>query len=248
VTTLSWDGCVNVRDLGGLRTADGRTTQLRRVVRADNVRRLSAAGRRALVEYGVRRIVDLRFPEELAEDPVAPAPVEVVHVSLLGERRTAEWQARENEHLDSAADAADYLVGAYARFLDVNRARFATAIGAVAAAPDGAVLVHCMGGKDRTGLVSALVLRVAGVPVETVAADYALTESALSPSSRAWIAAAPDEDERRRRLLLQPSPAAAMSDVLARLEERYGGARAYLRGGGLGEEALDALEERLVAP
>ncbi|MEX0673173.1 MAG: tyrosine-protein phosphatase, partial [Gaiellaceae bacterium] len=66
---LVWDGCVNVRDLGGLPTGDGRTTLFERVVRADSVRQLTEAGWQALAEYGVRRIVDLRWHDELAQDP-----------------------------------------------------------------------------------------------------------------------------------------------------------------------------------
>jgi len=216
-------------------------------VRSDNIRLLSDDGWRALVDYGVRRIVDLRFPEELAEDESRDVPVEVVHVSLLGERRSEEWLAEEIAAMDRATEAAGYLVWSYTGSLDRYRDRFATAVGAVAGAPDGAVLVHCMGGKDRTGLVTALLLRVAGVPVEAVAADYALTEAALAPVVEEWIDAAADEADRRRRILLRPAPPGAMTAVLRELEERYGGVRAYLSGGGLGEEALRSLEERLVA-
>ncbi len=248
MTLLVWDGCVNVRDLGGFATESGATTQFGRVVRADNISRLSAAGRRALVDHGVRRIVDLRFPEERAGDGPGEPPVEVVHVSLLGERRTDEWQAEQNAAMDASEDAADYLVWSYGRFLDLYRDRFAAALEAVAGAPPGAVLLHCMGGKDRTGLVSALLLRLVGVPVETVAADYAVTEAALAPTAAAWIAEAPDDAERRRRILLQPAPAQAIVSVLAGLQERHGGVRAYLRRAGLDDEVLDRLEDRLVAP
>jgi protein-tyrosine phosphatase len=243
VTALDWDGCLNVRDLGGLPTADGRRTRFRRLVRADNLDALSPAGREALVAYGVKRIVDLRFPEERAAAP----PVEVVHVSLLGDRRTPEWEAEQNAVIDVAADATTYFVSSYGMFLDRCPDRFAAAVDAVAGAPEGAVCVHCMGGKDRTGLVSALLLRLAGVPVPAVVADYALTEAALAPAAREWIDAASDDTERRRRTLVQPSPAEAMRRVLAALEERHGSVASYLRRGGLGEEALRAVEERLVA-
>jgi protein tyrosine/serine phosphatase len=247
VTALVWDGCVNVRDLGGLPTRDGRLTQFNRIVRADNLRRLSDRGKRALVGHGVTRVVDLRFPEELDLDAPGELPVEVVHVSVLGPNRTDEWQAEQNAAMDSVAAADDYLVWSYLDFLDRYRTRFGDAIRAIADAPEGAVVVHCMGGKDRTGLVSALVLCVVGVDPEVVAADYALTEEALAGTQDAWIAAAPDEAERRRRALLKPAPAAVMADVLAAVEERYGGVRAYLRGAGVGDDALDRMQERLLA-
>jgi protein-tyrosine phosphatase len=104
-----------------------------------------------------------------------------------------------------------------------------------------------MGGKDRTGLLAALLLRVAGVPADAVAADYALTEDNLAPSAAEWIAAAVDEADRRRRILLQPAPADAMRGVLAGLDTRYGGVREYLREAGVDEDALDRIRTRLVA-
>jgi protein-tyrosine phosphatase len=247
VTTLVWDGCVNVRDLGGLPTHDGRITEPGRIVRADNLRRLSERGKRALVDHGVTRVVDLRFPEELADDPAGDLPVEVVHVSLLGESRTQEWQEEQNAAMDAAETGEAYLVASYGAFLDRYRDRFAVAVQAIADAPEGAVVVHCMGGKDRTGLITALVLRLAGVDADVVAADYALTEQALAPSTREWIDAAPDEAERRRRVLLQPAPPAAMQAVLAQLDERYGSVREYLRGAGVTDHALERVRERLLA-
>jgi protein tyrosine/serine phosphatase len=247
VTALVWDGCVNVRDLGGLPAGDGRRTQFNRVVRADNLRRLSDRGKEALVDHGVTRVVDLRFPEELALDAPGDLPVEVVHVSLLGPTRTEEWQAEQNAAMDNAASADEYLLWSYLDFLGRYRDRFAEAVRAIADAPDGAVVVHCMGGKDRTGLVTALVLRLAGVEPDVVAADYALTEEALAPLHDVWVAEAADEAERRRRRLLKPAPPSVMTAVLAAIEERYGGVRAYLRGGGVDDATLDRVRERLLA-
>jgi protein tyrosine/serine phosphatase len=247
VTALVWDGCVNVRDLGGLPTSDGGVTRFNRVVRADNVRGLSADGWSALVRHGVKRIVDLRFPEEMVGDLTGDVPVEVVHVSVLGDRRTEEWQAEQNAAMDAATDVTSYLVWSYGVFLELYRDRFAAAVRAVADAPEGAVLVHCMGGKDRTGLLAALLLRVAGVPADAVAADYSLTEDNLAASAAEWIAAAVDEADRRRRILLQPAPADAMRGVLAGLDTRYGGVREYLREAGVDEDALDRIRTRLVA-
>ena len=73
---LAWEGCANVRDLGGHPTEDGGVTAFGAVVRADSVRRLSEAGWEQLVDYGIERIVDLRFRDELEADPPAAIPVE----------------------------------------------------------------------------------------------------------------------------------------------------------------------------
>jgi protein tyrosine/serine phosphatase len=247
VTSLVWDGCINVRDLGGLGAVGGATTQHGRVVRADNLRKLSEQGRQALVDHGVARVVDLRFPEELAEDPEGDLPVEVVHVSLFGDNRTPEWQAEQNAAMDDAATAEEYLVWSYGAFLDRYRGKFAAAVQAIADAPDGAVVVHCLGGKDRTGLITALLLRIAGVPAEAVGEEYALTEAALAPTTAAWIAQGPDEADRRRRELLRPAPASVMVDVLRGLDERYGGVGEYLRGAGVTDDSLERIRDRLVA-
>ena len=232
MTTLIWEGCVNVRDVGGL-------------VRADNVRNLSEAGWRALVDHGVRRIVDLRFPEEIADDPPADAPVEVVHISLLGDSRTPEWLAEFAEAADRSASAEEYLVWSYVEFLDRNRDRFARVLEAIAQAPDGPVLVHCMGGKDRTGIVVALALRLVGTSVDDVVADYALSEANLTERHMLWVDAATDERERRRRELLLPTPPSAMRRVLEELERRHGSAEGYLRDAGVSDADLARLRQRL---
>lgn len=234
MTTLYWDGCVNVRDVGGL-------------VRADNIRRLSDEGWRALVDHGVQRVVDLRFPEEIAEDPPADAPVEVVHVSLLGPSRTPEWEAEFGAAMDRSETAEDYLAWSYVEFLERYRDRFARVFEAIARAPAGPVVVHCMGGKDRTGIVIALALRVSGVPVDDVVADYALSEANLAVIHQVWVDAAEDEAERRRREMLLPTPPGAMRRVLEELERRHGSAEGYLRDAGVSEADLDRLRNRIDA-
>ena len=80
---LVWDGCLNVRELGGLPTGDGGETRFGAVVRADSVRQLSDDGWQALVDHGIRTVVDLRGHDERAEDPPAELPVEVVHVPFF---------------------------------------------------------------------------------------------------------------------------------------------------------------------
>ena len=242
---LVWDGCVNVRDLGGHRTEDGAVTAFGAVVRADSVRRLSDDGWRDLVGYGIERIVDLRFLDELAADPPASVPVEVVHVPVLPDPASPDW-AEIDEIASRAPDDAAATTAVYLEFLERYPEGFGRAVAAVASARRGGVLVHCMAGKDRTGLVSALLLRLAGVSAAEVAADYALSERNLAEVTQPWIDEAPDERERARRLRMSVTPAAAMATVLRELDSR-GGERAYLRAAGVTGAELDGARARLRA-
>jgi protein-tyrosine phosphatase len=247
VTSLAWEGCLNVRDLGGLPTEDGRRTRLGGVVRADNIRKLTDDGWRALAEHGVQRIVDLRWPEEIAEDQPRDVDIEVVHVSVLGEEYDAEYVKELDAHLASVDDVADHYAWSYVDFLERYRDRFGNALAAVADA-QGTVVVHCMGGKDRTGIVSALMLRLAGVPYSEIGEDYAVTAVNLEPSTSRWIPAIADEAERAKWEKLKDTPPAAMVRVVQEIERRYGDVASYLHAAGLTDAQVERLRERLVAP
>jgi protein-tyrosine phosphatase len=245
--TLKWDGCVNVRDLGGIPIEDGGVTTARAVVRADTARALSPAGWAALVDYGVQRIVDLRFHSELAADPPQDLPVEVVHVPVLPEVDSGEFQDIDRV-AERAGDATEAIRYVYLEFLERFDQRFARAIEAVAFAPEGAVLVHCMGGKDRTGLVSALLLRLAGVAIDDIAQDYAVSSANLRVLNEQWIEEAPNDFERERRVRMSATPAQAMVDVMETIENRYGSALGYLRKAGTGPTAIERARARLRSP
>jgi protein tyrosine/serine phosphatase len=241
---LDWDGCLNVRDLGGHRTRDGSETRYGAVVRADSIRELTNEGWSAAVDYGVRTVVDLRMDVELEADPAAELPVDVVHVPIFqddDEEAFVEVEAAATAAPDyTSATREVYLV-----FLERFRKNVAGAVAAVARAPEGAVVVHCMGGKDRTGLVTALLLHVAGVDDEQIAADYALSEERLQPRHEAWLAEAGTEAERERIRRIAATPAESMVGVLAELERRHGSVEAYLRAGGLTDEDLRLARNRL---
>jgi protein tyrosine/serine phosphatase len=245
---LAWEGCLNVRDLGGHRTADGRETSYGAVVRADSVGQLSDAGWRALVDYGIRTVVDLRAGAERQDDPPRDLPVEVLHVPFM-EADESEWREIEDEieaAVEAAPDAAAETREVYLIFLEHFRPRVADGVRAVARAPAGGVVVHCAGGKDRTGLLTAFLLHLAGVDDEQVAADYALSEERLRPRLEAWLAAAETEVERERVRRISRTPAAAMTGVFAELGRRYGSVEGYLRAGGLTDEELELARGRLV--
>ena len=245
---LVWDGCLNVRELGGLPAREGGETRFGAVVRADSVRQLSDEGWQALVDHGIRTVIDLRGEYERAEDPPAEVPVEVVQVPFL-EAGEAEWDEIGQE-LDAAVAAAPDVATAtrdvYLIFLERFRSNVAAAVRAVANAPDGGIVIHCVGGKDRTGLLSAFLLHLAGVDSEEIAADYALSEERLRPRHEAWFEGAESEEELERLRRIAQTPAASMVGVFAELERRHGGVEAYLRAGGVTDEELGLVRERLL--
>jgi protein-tyrosine phosphatase len=244
---LVWDGCLNVRELGGLPTQDGGETQRGAVVRADSVRQLSDDGWRALVDHGIRTVIDLRGDDERAEDPPAAVPVDVVHVPFM-ETSAAEREEIRGD-LDAAVAAAPDTPAAtrdvYLIFLERFRSNVAAAVRAVADAPDGGVVIHCAGGKDRTGLLSAFLLHVAGVGDEQIADDYSLSEDRLRPRHQQWFAEAETEEQLARLQRVAQTPAASMVGVFAELARRHGGVVDYLLGAGVTQDELDRVRARL---
>jgi protein-tyrosine phosphatase len=244
---LVWDGLLNVRDLGGHSTEDGGETRFGSIVRADSIRQLSDEGWAALVDYGVKTVVDLRANEELEADPPAELPVEVLHVPFM-ETDRSDWQKVEEE-LEAAVKAAPDVATAtrdvYLIFLEHFAQNVAAAIRAVADAPEGGVVVHCAGGKDRTGLLTAFLLHLAGVGVDEIAEDYALSEERLRSRHERWLAEAESEEERERLQRVLQTPVDSMKGVFEELERRYGSVEGYLHHGGLTDDELARARSRL---
>jgi len=244
---LTWDGCLNVRELGGLPTAGSGETRTGSIVRADSVHQLSQDGWQALVDHGIRTVIDLRGDHEREDDPPAELPVHVVHVPFM-EASEAEWE-EIGEEIEAAAAAAPDVAAStrdvYLIFLERFEANVARAVRAVADAPAGGIVIHCVGGKDRTGLLSAFLLRLAGVDDATIAADYALSEERLLTRHEAWFAAAESEAELERLRRIAQTPASSMAGVFEELERRHGGVEGYLRHAGVSEDELERARARL---
>jgi len=242
---LTWDACYNARDLGGYPTTDGRATRRQALIRADNLVRLTPAGQAALRAYGVRTILDLRLAYELASDPSPfaatsgqPGEPRYVHLPL------------HDAATDAAIDAADSTAAGYLVLLEQNHAHVAAVIGAVAAGlAAGGVVVHCHGGKDRTGLVAALLLALVGVPPALIAADYAHSAVQLEGPYAAWLtaqtAAQGHPVTRPRWMESQP---ATMQAVLAYLDRQYGSVADYLRATGVPPATLAQIRAHFLTP
>jgi hypothetical protein len=228
---LRWDGCVNVRDLGGLPLADGGETAYRVVVRVDWLPGLSDAGREALVEYGVSLVVDLRpHREHEDDDGIEPLPVRVVRQPMDPRPLPAAWDWPSMRE-------------AYVALADRYRSELAQALTLLGDAEPPAA-IHCAGGRDRTGLACGMALWLAGVEPDAIAADHALSDESWAPHNDEWLAEAPDEAEReRRRRIIQPA-GRTLAEVLEEIE-RHEGVRQRLLGAGADETALDRLVARL---
>lgn len=242
---LTWDGCLNVRDLGGHPTEDGGETRYGAVVRADSVRQLTETGWDAVVEYGIRTVIDLRGSHERHDDPPIDPSLEIIHVPFM-EADEQEWDELEAE-VEEAHATPDVVLATrdvYLLFLEHFKQNVGAAVRAVAQT-SGGVVVHCVGGKDRTGLLSALLLHLAGVPVDDIATDYALSEERLRPRHEAWLASATTEAELERIRRITQTPAAAMRGVFAELARRYGSVEGFLRSAGVSDAELALARAKL---
>lgn len=243
-TELRWDACLNVRDLGGLPTADGRRIRSGALIRADTLCRLTPDGQRALVDHGVRTIIDLQDEEEHeGPHPFAGEP---------RDGRPRYLNLRPGAYRDAAGEAtvraARGHVEHYRARVDVSQRGFGEICRAIAHAPQGGVVVHCQAGKDRTGIVVALLLSLVGVGDDLIAADYALSYPKLvgvydRMLDRQGVTDPAERDALHRARRSDPETILA---TLAHLRDRHGGSAAYLSAAGLADEELRALHRRLL--
>src|SRR3954467_8518502 len=264
------DGTTNMRDLGGLPTTDGGRTVSGRILRSDNLQTLSDDDVRRLVgEIGLREVIDLRTTAEIlleGRGPLRGVP-EVVHrhFTLLPERghHTDVFAVEEDDDLlqDLPADWVETLlprqetehdageppaVRAYLGYLQHRGEAVVGALRALADAGPGASVVHCAAGKDRTGVVVALALAVAGVPHEEIVTDYAMTADVIE-ALVAKLASSPTyaEDMEQRDIASHTPRAETMDRLLAPPRERHGGAIGWLSAHGFGPDEQAALRARL---
>jgi protein-tyrosine phosphatase len=241
---MAWPTCFNARDLGGYATASGHRTRWRVLFRADNLSHLTPEGRAALVQDGVRTVVDLLSEPDHRFEPRHPfrghsSPGDVpgyVHAPVLDE---------SDPEAVAALDRARSREEAYSARLDTSPKQFARIVRAVADAPEGGVVFHCHAGLDRTGLVAALLLSTVGVPADTIADDYALSEARLGAFYHHYRSRIADPAERAAFQRLT-APREPMLAVLDHLDARYGGAEPYLRAAGVTAADVARLRDRLL--
>ncbi len=254
---MAWielEGAVNVRDLGGLLTQDGRRTAGGRLLRADNLQELSPSDVAKLVrDIGVTTVVDLRSPNELESEGPAPldavAGVRHVHHPVLPEVGTNTDMIAEALLTKADRDKSRYpddpVCGHYLGYLEDRPDQIVAALRSIAHS-EGAALVHCAAGKDRTGVVVALALTVAGVRPEDVVDDYAAsgdrTDAVLARLRRSRTYARDIDSKPVSAHRVRPETMAAF---LEQMRSRYGGVARWLADHGFGDDELRLLRAKL---
>ena len=238
---VTLEACFNFRDIGGYSTSEGRVVKWGAVYRSGSLHRLTAADRAVTAELGVRTVIDLRSTGELEREGWFGGSDAVSHHHVpLEDANDAQVKAREQ--------GVRELGEVYVEIANAGRLAVANVLRLIAER-EHPVVVHCFAGKDRTGIVAALLLSSLGVPDATITDDYRLSEHSLARS----IAWANDNDSAWAALMasLPPSvlaaPATAVPLFLGALREQYGSVDEYLLGAGLDRHVLDVLRARLLA-
>ena len=234
---LDWDGCFNVRDLGGLPTISGARTRPGAAVRADSLNKLTDHGWAALLDHGVRTVIDLRNDFERAAEPdlaTRPDAVTTLQLPLDG--------FEDREFWDAVARGPQFGTTIYyAAHLRSMPQRSAAVLHAIATASPGGVAFHCVGGRDRSGQVAILLLHPAGVPADEIIADYELSDPNLTPLWRAR--GEPDQAAINAAFLAERETSAAQ--LIGELLDQQD-LNQTLRSGGLTDADLSALRARLL--
>ncbi|SCE76659.1 Protein tyrosine/serine phosphatase [Micromonospora coriariae] len=237
---ISLPATFNFRDVGGYPGHDNRTVRRGRLYRSDSLHRLTESDRDTFTAIGIRTVIDLRRPQEVERDGRVPSYQGLTYRNIHPEH--VEWGEQPYREGDSLAR---YLADRYAALAQTGTAGLAEAIGLIADSANAPVVVHCVAGKDRTGIVCALTLAVLGVDDTDIVADYALTNEA-SARFGAWLAETTPGGLDHVPAPFLASPAEAMELFLAELREGYGSVESYLRHAGVTDEQLDALRHHLL--
>ncbi|MBZ0296676.1 MAG: tyrosine-protein phosphatase [Anaerolineae bacterium] len=237
---LKIEGGSNIRDIGGYSASGGKVTRWKTIVRSAGMDQITAAGQHGLLDYGVRHIIDLRDVAETMNTPNVFAKSTAVYYCncpVIG-----------MEDVNKAIEDVPTMVEMYTIILERCRGQIKNVLETIAQhLPNGPVVIHCWAGKDRTGIITALLLGLVGVPAETIAQDYAMSYELLADRIEAWriynlengIDSSTFDEKNRSR----PETMLATLDYL---DSHLGGIESYLRAIGLSDTAMNTLRTHLV--
>lgn len=240
---LARDGIFNLRDLGGTPAADGRVVRERVLVRADALQRSSPGTVQALHDHGVRRVIDLRDGSERDEEGsftvVDGIEIDVLHLPVLDP--TYVWDVH-------GVAREDLLAHRYEDILTAFGERFRDAVVAVADT-DGGVAYHCAVGKDRTGLLTLLLLGALGTPPDAIVADY-VRSARVNAVQVSWLRTLGlrygDVDDEEVAVGVWSARAETMERTIELLDRTHGGVLGYLREAGVDDDVVAELRDRLL--
>ena len=234
----------NFRDLGGYPNGDGQCTKWRTLFRADGLYRLGDDDLVRLRDLQLRSVIDLRTERERSERGVFPVKkfsVQTHHVSIVD----VTWTDAQTPLIDNAVE---FLVWGYREMLDIGATRFAEALELLSHEDVLPAVFHCAAGKDRTGILTALLLSSLGVDDEIICADYGLTEAAMARTI-AWSQVHMPELADRYRDIPQVFLAAdpqAMAIILRELHDQYGSVARFVHEIGVDTPTIDRLKHSLL--
>jgi protein-tyrosine phosphatase len=239
---ISLAGAFNFRDLGGYEAGDGRMTRWGRLFRSDTLHELTEVDVEVLRALGLATIVDLRTTRELGQTgrgPLASEPITYRHLSVIREG--------EGEALAAPAAPGEELGQRYLWYLDGGRSALADALTLLAEPANYPLVFHCAAGKDRTGVLAALVLDIVGVAPEVIVDDYLITAGRMELILGRYRA----DPAFASRMATVPAyrfevEATSMVRFLGGLHEHFGGGRGWAVDSGVAPESLDRMEDLLL--
>ncbi|MEV6065325.1 tyrosine-protein phosphatase [Nocardia sp. NPDC052001] len=237
----------NVRDLGGLPVTGGGTTRYGVVFRSSTLQQATPADLGQLLEpLGLRTIIDLRLPDEVEREGYGLFADAAVHIANLPIRKSPQSSlaARDLVPDKTRVDLTDL----YGQLLAGSGEHIVAAVRLIIDPERRSLLFHCAAGKDRTGVLAAILLDAAGVPAEVIAADYALTNERMQ-RVRDRLDALPSyaglPQANTGILAITPQ---VMLGFLENLYADHGGAAKWLLANGLSEEELESFRAAMVEP
>jgi protein-tyrosine phosphatase len=240
-------GPLNFRDLGGYLTESGRQVRWRTLFRADGLQYVTPADVDTLRPYALRTVIDLRSRGEIearGQFPIESYPLALHHLAVIDQT----WDLEDSALRE--LDDIEFIRSRYAIMLDEGAQQFADAFRHLAAPDALPAVFHCAAGKDRTGLLAALLLGSVGVGHDDIVSDYALTALVTRQLFERVAARSPEMAERLRhapKALFSADPA-AMRATLADVDRIHGSISNYLRHIGVEPNTITRLQETLLMP
>lgn len=241
------EGVHNFRDIGGYQGLDGKRVRTRHLYRSDNLWRLTGDDLTTVVGLGIKTVIDLRTQAELDKsgsfERHGRDDVDFHHISIMD----VTWPHMEIPEFD---DDADFLRWAYNDMLKECRDKFREALEVIGSSLRNPIVYHCAAGKDRTGLLSMMILGVLGVSHDDIVTDYALTGESIDRFNR-WAARANPElasnlaRENRNTHHMSSNPR-GMELLLTDIENNHGGVLGLVREMGVPQDTIDHLREQML--